>query len=108
MNTPIPLLLFFADLNEFLMKKRFNIQYIFHCGLKHYAINSMHLYSLKDFQQYQEHGKRHFGLGIFNITNKTNNQLSFIVKLVQVLIQIKVYSNYLTYSTPPHVKCVKC
>jgi hypothetical protein len=30
----------------------------------------MHLYLLRAFQHYQEHGKRHDGLGDFNMTKK--------------------------------------
>jgi hypothetical protein len=66
---------FCFDLNDFLMKKLFNIQYLLHCRSKHYETNLVHPYSLKAFQQYNEHGNKHYGLGDFNMTNKTNKQV---------------------------------
>jgi hypothetical protein len=38
----------------------------------------VHPYSSRAFQWYQEHGKRHHGLGDLNMTNKTNKPPSFI------------------------------
>jgi len=46
--------------------------------LKHYETNLIHPYSLKPFQQHQEHDKTHHGLGDFNVTNKSNKLPSFI------------------------------
>ncbi len=63
---------FSFDLNEFSVKILFNIQSFFHLSSKHYETISMHLYSLKAFQQYQECGKRCHGLGDLNMTNKNN------------------------------------
>jgi hypothetical protein len=40
--------------------------------LKHYEMGLMHPYSSRALQYYQEHGKRHCGLGRLNLKNKTN------------------------------------
>jgi len=70
-------------LNEFSMKKLLNIQWLFHYGLKHYEINSVHTYTTRAFQEYQEHNKRCYGLGDLNIvTNKTNKLPSFIRRYI--------------------------
>ncbi len=54
----------------------FNIQSLLPCRLKHYETNSVHHYSLRAFQWYQEHGKRCCGLGDVNMTKKTKKTLS--------------------------------
>jgi hypothetical protein len=45
-----------------------------------YETNLIHPYSLKKFQQHQEHDKMHHHLGDFNATNKSNKLPSFIDK----------------------------
>jgi hypothetical protein len=45
---------------------------------KHYETNFVHTLLMRAFQWYQEHGKRHYGLGNLNVTNKTNKLPSFI------------------------------
>ncbi len=59
------------------MKILFHIQWLLHCGKTLWnQLNSMHPYSWRAFQWYQEHSKRYCdfkeGLGDLNMTNKTN------------------------------------
>jgi hypothetical protein len=60
------------------MKALFSI--FFHYKLKHYETNLIHPYSLKIFQQHQEHDKTHHHLGDFKVTNKSNKLPFFIDK----------------------------
>jgi len=55
----------FFNLYEFSMKILFSITS--HYKLKHYETNLIHPYSLKTFQQHQEHDKTHHHLGDFNV-----------------------------------------
>jgi hypothetical protein len=82
---PSSLINFCFDLNEFLMKKLFNIQSLLPCRWKHYETNSVHHDSLRAFHRYQEHGQRCHGLGDVNMTKKTKKSLpSFVDRYTNV------------------------
>jgi hypothetical protein len=49
---------------------------------KHYETNLVHPYSLRAFQQYQKHNKRHHGLWDVNMTNKTDIQTTFLQRWI--------------------------
>jgi hypothetical protein len=45
---------------------------------KHYETNFVHPLLIRAFQWYQEHGKRHYGLGELKMTKKQNQQTTFL------------------------------
>ncbi len=61
--------------------------------LKHYETHLMHpSSSLRAFQMYQKHGKRHRSLGDFNMINKQNKQKYFPSEIDVIILKCQVRS----------------
>ncbi len=64
-----------------------------HHRSKHYKTTSMHPYSLKVFQWYQEHDKGHCDLGdLKRTTSKTSKQLFLIGRLIWIRLLAQVWT----------------
>ncbi len=68
---------------------------------KHYETNFVHPLLVRAFQWYQEHGKRHYGLGELNMTNKQNQQTTFFhrqITLTRTILCISIKKCKLSFS----------
>jgi len=102
---PNSIVIIFYNLNEFLMKKKLNIQNIFHCRLKHYTINSMHPYFIEGFPMIPRAWQKALRVGNFQ-HDKQNKKSTFLHNHIDPNVNSNERLFKLFNIFFPHVRCV--